>query len=105
MRYRYPFIFDDSQLQLAFDYLSTNVQQQGTQKKTNTACIVSNIILVFLDHFLQKYDVNPELCTSLLISYISENSKSYPMKIGEEMSDLQRNQMAIFLVILISEWL
>lgn len=38
------------------------------------------------------------LCGSLLESYISENSKSFPMRIGDEMSQDQKNEMAIYLV-------
>lgn len=55
-------------------------------------------VLFLLENFMQRHDVNPDLCTSLLISYISENSKSYPMKIGEEMTEHQKTQMAVFLV-------
>lgn len=57
-----------------------------------------NIVPIIADEYLQKYRVNFDLCNSLILSYISENSKSYPMKIGEDMATQQKNQMALFLV-------
>ncbi|XP_031618037.1 phosphatidylserine lipase ABHD16A [Contarinia nasturtii] len=39
-----------------------------------------------------------ELMHSLLLSYVSENSKQYPLDIGEEYTSEQRNQMAEYLV-------
>lgn len=77
MRYRYPLIFEDCQLQLLMEYLAVTSTTQ--------------------DQLVQKYNVNPDLCKSLLESYISEHSKSYPMRIGDEMSSHQKNQMTIFL--------
>lgn len=50
------------------------------------------------DQFIQKNNVNSDLCKSLIESYISEHSKSYPMRIGDEMDDDQKNQMTLFLV-------
>lgn len=47
---------------------------------------------------LEKYSVDDSVCLSLLQSYISEYSKSYPMKIGEEFGIGEKNQMALFLV-------
>lgn len=47
---------------------------------------------------MQKNNVNADLCKSLIESYISEHSKSYPMRIGEEMDEDQKNQMTLFLV-------
>lgn len=41
---------------------------------------------------------NDELLYSLLLSYVSENSKQYPMDIGEDYTSEQRNQMAEYLV-------
>lgn len=39
-----------------------------------------------------------ELPYSLLLSYVSENSKQYPLEIGGEYTDEQRNMMADYLV-------
>lgn len=41
---------------------------------------------------------NDELCYSLLLSYISENSKQYPIDIGADYTAEQRNHMADYLV-------
>lgn len=35
---------------------------------------------------------------SLLLSHVSENSKQYPLDIGDEYTDDQRNQMANYLL-------
>lgn len=77
LRYRYPLIIGNPQVKLLEDYLATT---GGTQEQ-----------------FIQKYNINPDLCKSLMESYISEHSKSYPMRIGEEMDDDQKNQMTLFL--------
>lgn len=39
-----------------------------------------------------------ELLHSLLLSYVSENSKQYPIDIGEDYTTEQRNQMAEYLI-------
>lgn len=39
-----------------------------------------------------------QLCLSLLLSYVSENGKSYPVEIGENYTEVQKNQMAEYLV-------
>lgn len=39
-----------------------------------------------------------ELLHSLLLSYVSENSKQYPLDIGDEYTAEQRNQMADYLI-------
>lgn len=41
---------------------------------------------------------NDELLYSLLLSYVSENSKQYPLDIGEEYTSERCNQMADYLV-------
>ncbi|KAJ8953199.1 hypothetical protein NQ318_003238 [Aromia moschata] len=77
LRHRYPCVYDDIQTQLLIDYLAVT---QGSQEE-----------------FLKKYSVDENICQSLLQSYISEYSKSYPMKIGEEFSSLEKTRMALFL--------
>lgn len=39
-----------------------------------------------------------KLLQSLLLSYVSENSKQYPLDIGDEYTTEQRNQMAAYLL-------
>ncbi|XP_044270292.1 phosphatidylserine lipase ABHD16A [Tribolium madens] len=77
LRARYPYIFEDRQIDLLKHYLSVTSASQ--------------------DLFLKKYNVNENVCNSLLQTYISEYSKSFPMKIGEDFQDHDKNQMALFL--------
>jgi hypothetical protein len=79
LRNRYPYVFEERQIELLKQYLSVTSAAQ--------------------DLFLQKYAVSENVCNSLLQTYISEYSKSYPMKIGEEFQDQEKNQVALFLVI------
>lgn len=39
-----------------------------------------------------------DLCFSLLMSYVSENTRSYPLEIGADYTHEQRNQLAEYLV-------
>ncbi|XP_050301691.1 phosphatidylserine lipase ABHD16A [Anthonomus grandis grandis] len=74
---RYPCIYESPQLQILMDYLAVTGANQ--------------------ERILQKYNVDETVCMSLLQSYISEYSKSYPMKIGEEFNSAEKIQMALFL--------
>ena len=42
--------------------------------------------------------VDEELCQSLLASYVSEHSASYPLGIGADMDGGTRSQLVIYLV-------
>lgn len=96
LRNRYPYVFEERQIELLKQYLSVTSAAQGMN---HFLFDVSVTILIFLDLFLQKYAVSENVCNSLLQTYISEYSKSYPMKIGEEFQDQEKNQVALFLVI------
>ncbi|KAJ8969938.1 hypothetical protein NQ314_001519 [Rhamnusium bicolor] len=74
---RYPCIYNDAQTHLLMDYLAVT---QGTQ-----------------DELFKRYSVDENMCQSLLQSYVSEYSKSYPMKIGEEFTNHEKSRMALFL--------
>ncbi|XP_018335468.1 protein ABHD16A [Agrilus planipennis] len=76
-KYRYPLIMNDAQLKILQEYFSYTGPKQ--------------------DDFYRISGVNSDLCRSLLESYISENSKSYPMRIGEDMDDNQKTQMVLYL--------
>lgn len=45
-----------------------------------------------------KYFVDKDFCASVLVSYIEENSVSYPMQIGDDLKDDQKCQLTLFLV-------
>lgn len=78
MHFRYPLIFEESQISLTMEYLSTTLTAQ--------------------DQIMQRVGINSDLCRSLLESYISEHAKSYPLKIGDSMTTEQKNQMALYLL-------
>ncbi|XP_045462824.1 phosphatidylserine lipase ABHD16A isoform X1 [Harmonia axyridis] len=74
---RYPLIFGASQMDLLEEFLSL----PSTKK----------------DALLRIHEVNDSECVASLQSYISEYSKTFPLKIGEEYGTPEKNRMAIFL--------
>ena len=42
--------------------------------------------------------VDDELCYSLLLSYISDNTKQLPLELGDNLSNKQRDLMADYLI-------
>ncbi|KAK9882835.1 hypothetical protein WA026_023450 [Henosepilachna vigintioctopunctata] len=74
---RYPLIFDESQLRLLDEYLSVTTAQQ--------------------EQMLRAREVNEAECESLLQSYASEYSKTFPFRIGETFKTVDKNKMALFL--------
>ncbi|XP_060534495.1 phosphatidylserine lipase ABHD16A [Cylas formicarius] len=77
LKHRYPAIYEEHQLELLNDYLAVTGAAQ--------------------EQILRKYNVDENMCVSLLQSYISEYSTSFPMKIGEDFAERDRSQMALFL--------
>lgn len=53
---------------------------------------------IFFISAVKESNSTDELLHSLLLSYVSENSKQYPLDIGEDYAIEQRNQMAEYLV-------
>lgn len=41
---------------------------------------------------------NDQMCLSLLLSYSSENDGTYPLNIGSDFNNEQKNQMVAYLV-------
>lgn len=76
LRYRYPILFNEEQIQMVHDYLSSNISS---------------------DIYLAKHGVDKELCLALFDSYLSEKSKSYPMSIGDGMDQVSKNALALYL--------
>lgn len=76
LRFRYPHIFGEVQIQLLNDYLSSNISNEA---------------------YLIKFGVDKNMCVSKLESYLSEKSKSFPMLIGEDMDNSTKNGLALFL--------
>lgn len=72
LKHRFPNIFQQAQLTFANELLSR--QLENTEGSNDTQCI------------------------SQLMSYVSENDGSYPLAIGEDYSEEQRNEMAVFLM-------
>lgn len=81
LKYRFPVIFGINQLETVNEYLSLYFAGQSKM--------------------LHRAQIDEDICTSLLASYISENSKSYPMLIGDGFTEKQKSDMALFLVILL----
>ncbi|KAJ8965093.1 hypothetical protein NQ317_013382 [Molorchus minor] len=63
------------QSQLLMDYLAVTQGAQG---------------------FFKKYTVNENECLSLLQSYASEYSKAFPMKLGDNFTDLEKLEWHCF---------
>lgn len=74
LKTRFPNIFHPDQINRITKILSQPVDKMNTSNSTD------------------------ELSHSLLLSYVSENSKQYPLLIGEDYSGDQRNQMSEYLV-------
>ena len=47
---------------------------------------------------MSEAGVDEELCQSLLASYVSEHSASYPLAIGTDMDSATRSQLVLYLV-------
>ncbi|CAH0547325.1 unnamed protein product [Brassicogethes aeneus] len=77
LQHRYPFILKDAQVSLLQEYLALTGNCQ--------------------DDITSKHGVDVHKCESLIQSYVSEYSKSYPMNIGEDFSTTERNQLTLFL--------
>lgn len=45
-----------------------------------------------------EHHIDREICSSLLVSYIEDNSLIYPMQIGEDFTEEQKTHMTLFLV-------
>ncbi|XP_064541735.1 phosphatidylserine lipase ABHD16A [Drosophila montana] len=74
LKYRYPNLFGSTQLSLSKGLLSKQLESYS-------------------------YTVAEEkLCMSRLITYASDEGKSFPMLIGADYNDEMRNQMAVFLL-------
>ena len=95
LKYRYPIVTGDEQISVLKEYLSKTSPQKGNNQ--NLCVNVSHDMLI-VEQFLQVQGVNADLNKSLIESYVSEHSKSYPMRIGTEMTTEQKNQMVLFLV-------
>ncbi|XP_019877988.1 phosphatidylserine lipase ABHD16A [Aethina tumida] len=77
LQYRYPHVMEANQVALLRDYLALSGHSQ--------------------DDMFIKFDVEEQKFESLIQSYVSEYSKEYPMKFGEEFSIKEKNQTALFL--------
>lgn len=76
MENRFPLIFDSTTLPLIRDWLSADEREV----------------------FERKYQVNHSACNQLIESHVEKHSNSYPMTIGQDLTEKQKVQMALFLV-------
>lgn len=77
LSHRFPCIFDNLRLRLLLEYLS------GAQADQ--------------EEYVVQFNIDDRLCYSKLQSYMSDNSKNYPMRIGEDWNDSEKVKMALFL--------
>lgn len=75
MRSRYPGLLSNHSMDVLWQWLAEPFQ-------------VSN---------LTEWDVDEDLCSSLLSSYITQHGESYPYSIGEEMNDEEKTKMLLYL--------
>lgn len=68
-------------------------------QEEDTSYYVNDLLFLFLSDFIwEQHRVDKEQCNALLISYIEDNSHMYPMQVGENFTDEEKNHMALFLV-------
>lgn len=77
LKYRYPQIIQGKAQEELLAWLTVKPNKQGA--------------------LWNRLNVDEDLCTTTLISYVSEHSNSYPMMIGEDFDDALRTQIALFL--------
>ncbi|KAF4532430.1 hypothetical protein B566_EDAN003883 [Ephemera danica] len=78
LKYRYPLIIQGKAQEELLAWLAAKPNKQGA--------------------LWNRLNVDEDLCTTTLISYVSEHSNSYPMLIGEDFDDALRTQIALFLL-------
>jgi hypothetical protein len=100
MQHRYPRLVEEKALEALHEWLSTGNPNEQSNNLIFVVLVSINMIQ-FLDQMLSKFNVDDDLCTSILSSYVSEYSNSYPMMIGEESNfkDHTKIQLTLFLVI------
>lgn len=77
LKQRFPVLMNDRAIALIKEYLGGNAQYQ--------------------DRILKRYSVNNNQCLSLLLVYFHMNSKSYPVNIGEDLDNITRDQLVLYL--------
>lgn len=77
LSHRYPMVIRADTIPFLNDWLSVDASQKGQMWTSE--------------------EVDESWCTSVLLSYIAENSSSYPMLVGEDFTLQQRIQMTLFL--------
>lgn len=77
LKYRYPVILDDNSILVLQEWLGGDVLQQT--------------------RVWDRVGVDEDMCSSTIISYVTEHSNSFPMKLGEEFDEDMKAQMTLFL--------
>lgn len=102
LKQRFPNIFKPEQIKFINKMLSRPIEKSKKFKKFNNNKNFRSPNWFIWIVFPATDNSTDQLCLSLLLSYVSENGKSYPIEIGENYTDVQRNQMAEYLVRIIS---
>lgn len=94
LKYRYPNIYQPEQSSHITNIISKPIERSIGEKKTK----LLSLCLCILFLLLATDNVTDALCLSLLMSYISEHGKLFPLEIGADYSTDQKNQLAEYLV-------
>ncbi|XP_065339310.1 phosphatidylserine lipase ABHD16A [Cloeon dipterum] len=80
LQHRYPRLVEDKALDALYEWLST---AKSTEQ----------------NYILKKFNVDEDLCASILSSYVSEYSNKYPMMIGgdDNFKEITKIQLTLFL--------
>lgn len=77
LKQRFPKLLDDRAIVLLKEYLGGNDRYQNG--------------------ILKRYSVNNTACLRLLLEYFHTNRTSYPVEIGDDLDNITRDQMVLFL--------
>lgn len=93
LKNRFPNIFKSEQINVINKMLSRPIE-----KSKKIEDILFSGQFSHRNSFSATDNSTDQLCFSSLLSYVSENGKAYPVEIGENYTEAQRNKMAEYLV-------
>lgn len=96
LKFRYPNVYKAEQIAVI-----TKILSKPIERSKRPTSILQQMIALNVAKSINSTDTDAatdQLCLSLLMSYISENGKAFPLEIGADYTLEQRNQLAEFLV-------
>lgn len=91
LKFRYPNVYKAEQIAVIAKILAKPIER-SVQGRPRTDGLKS------IQEKFTSDTATDQLCISLLMSYVSENGKAFPLEIGADYTVAQRNQLAEFLV-------